>query len=352
MSGGIKYIADVAGRTIGRTTVSAVGKIAAVTVGMTTGRMVGETIGITVGRVDAGMVCKTVSRVCERVAGGRSAKMTGKRADRGRGRDAVRLCLSIAASLVFVCCDSSQPKLQSGGPGGGPGTGPQTVSIAYLKSLYTGVPYTVDKELRIEGLVVANDWSGNFYKTLVVEDESGGIEIKLDREELFLEYWHGNKVRVNCNSLTLGAYGGLVQLGVRSGDVRYETDYIPRNRIPSVVTNLPDEAREPLPALLTIPEIFSSGPGGRYVNCYVAIKDVQFVDTELTWSEPDVDTDRELADRNGNLISVRTSRYAEFAGYGLPRGSGTIRGVLGYFNGKYQLRVFDHRLVEMDGGRF
>jgi hypothetical protein len=51
-------------------------------------------------------------------------------------------------------------------------------------------------------------------------------------------------------------------------------------------------------------------------------------------------------------LVVRTSRYADFAHRILPSGSGYIEGVLGYFNGTYQLRVCDDQKAMMYEPRF
>ena len=254
----------------------------------------------------------------------------------------------MAVMFLISACDSA-PRLEQNN------VEPRTVSVAYLKSLYLGAPYTIRSEISIEGWIVANDEYGNFYKTLVVQDETGGIEIKLDMEDIFLEYWRDEKVHVSCNSLTLGEYGGVIQLGYRSSDPRYETDYIPNNRIRSIVAVLDGMYREMIPVTVTLSQLESDGAEmAKLIDCYVRIDDVQFTDGGgiLTWSEPDADTNRELVDRNGNTLNVRTSCYASFAGELLPAGSGTIRGLLSYFNGEFQLKVIDPRSVDMKNDRF
>lgn len=84
--------------------------------------------------------------------------------------------------LLFVlqaCGNASSPEYESGD-----GTA-RHVSIAYLKSLCRGVLHPVTEDLWIEGCVVGNDLYGEFPDALVVEDESGGIEV-FDRREASL----------------------------------------------------------------------------------------------------------------------------------------------------------------------
>ena len=112
--------------------------------------------------------------------------------------------------LLFVlqaCGNASSPEYESGD-----GTA-RHVSIAYLKSLCRGVLHPVTEDLWIEGCVVGNDLYGEFPDALVVEDESGGIEVLIDAKRLYRTFDSGSTVRVYCNGLALGDYGGKVQLG-------------------------------------------------------------------------------------------------------------------------------------------
>ena len=223
------------------------------------------------------------------------------------------------------------------------------ISISFLKSRYNGVPRQITEDVSIQGIVVANDERTAYYKTLVVEDATGGIEVKLDDTSLHSEYLLGTTVTVRCNGLTLGDYGGLLQLGWPSSDKRYETASVPGSRISDYVVITDRPAMSLLPTLLTIPQL-----SGRYLSCLVAFDEVQFAQDELEkrYTENSADTDRHVADATGDTLIVRTSTRAAFAGYSLPKGSGYIEGVLSYFNGKYQLVVTNDARVVMDAPRF
>ena len=256
----------------------------------------------------------------------------------------------LLGSLFAVACESSPPLEKRGYE-------PDAVSIAYLKSQYPGVPKRIRGEMYIEGRIVANDRWGNFYKTLVVQDETGAIEVKLDAEELFFVcYGYGEMVRINCNGLAVGAYGGNVQLGAVSDDTAYETGYVAMNRIAMTVQVLDGMAEEPVPIPLTL--VHLNNPQfdiGRYLNCLVVVSDVQFVDygEVVSWAEGESGaTDRLITDMHGNTLVVRTSALASFAEEPLPAGSGSIKGILGWFNGTPQLKVYDPREVDMNGARF
>ncbi len=254
--------------------------------------------------------------------------------------------------LVLLCSACSDRKTLSypgdGGSGGGGDTpGPRQVSIAYLKSLYAGYPYRIAEDMVLEGRVIANDANGNYYHTIVVSDETGGIEVKIEYDRLFEIYRLGYPVRIGCNGLTLGAYGGLIQLGYPSSGA-YETGYIPEEEFPGYVL-VSGEAVPIVPDTMTVSSL---GPSD--VSTYVAFAGVQFIDEELglRWSESDADTDRHLVDRFGDTLRVRTNHRASFAERKLPVGSGYIEGILSWFNGRYQLRVTDVRNVIMEEARF
>lgn len=268
--------------------------------------------------------------------------MSGRVWTRGRLSYGNVSLLIILCSFAAGCSDPRPPAGESYDPY------PTDVSIAYLKSLYDGMPYRIERNHTITGYVVSSDRYGNFYKTLVIEDSTGGIGIKLDKTGLFEEYYLGDRVSVYCNGLCLGTDGGQVALG-GSAEGEYQTTFIPEDRVGITVRKNASDHREIVPHPLKLADVRA-----RYLDCPVSFDGVQFIADEvgLTWAETDADTDRHLVDRNGDTLVVRTSRYAEFAPRYLPEGSGYIEGVLGWFGGKYHLVVVDPWNLDMSGERF
>lgn len=227
-------------------------------------------------------------------------------------------------------------------------SGVTQVSVRYLKTLYTGYATPVNEEVEIAGYVTANDRYGTFPNTIYVEDETGGIAVKLSGSDLFLAFPIGLPVRVQCRGLVLGGYGGEVSLGAGTSQPEYQNGFIPSDQASlylrpgaGIVTLYPAAAQvEELIPLL--------------VGNYVSLENVQFVEEELglSWCDPDTDTDRHLVTPAGNRLVVRTSRHAQFAAQILPERSGHIEGILGYFNGNYQLRVITHTRAIMEEPRF
>ena len=48
---------------------------------------------------------------------------------------------------------------------------------------------------------------------MVIQDETGGIELSLDKTYLCNEFWVGQRVFVKCQGMYIGDYGELIQLG-------------------------------------------------------------------------------------------------------------------------------------------
>ena len=103
-----------------------------------------------------------------------------------------------------------------------------TMTILQLKNKYKVVPVSFDNddENIISGIVTSSDSTGNFYKSIYIQDETSGIEIKLGKNNLYNEYKLGQRVYVKIKDLTIGAYYGQIQLGYKDESGSYETAYL------------------------------------------------------------------------------------------------------------------------------
>lgn len=184
----------------------------------------------------------------------------------------------------------------------------------------------IQEEVIISGVVVMDDRSGNYYKSFVIQDETGGIEIKLDQNNIYNDYPVGRKVYLKCKGLTLGAYGGLKQIGYGI-DERQSVVAIPfvMADLFIVKANYPNEIKVDT---FTYDELADVAGHEQYLNKLVAIKDVQFAEEAagIMYSQPNSATSRKLEGcgaSNSNIV-LRTSQYARFQGVKTPTGSGTI----------------------------
>lgn len=146
--------------------------------------------------------------------------------------------ISIAFSLaVLVACDVA-PYEDLTFPGSPERYTPVSLTpnctIAELVSQYThGSPKEMLGGKIIGGRVSTTDQPGNFYKSLYIQDATGGIELKIGKNGLYNDYLEGQMVYVNCDGLYLGEYGyksnsgnGMVQIGFDGAGTDYETSYL------------------------------------------------------------------------------------------------------------------------------
>ncbi|MBR1569518.1 MAG: OB-fold nucleic acid binding domain-containing protein [Bacteroidales bacterium] len=111
-----------------------------------------------------------------------------------------------------------------------PDFGGTFTSIRDLKATYrSGKPAEVAGNVWIKGQVISSDRTGNIYRELYIQDETGGIDLKLGKSSLYSDYQLGQWIYVYCDGLTLGAYNGMPQLGLEADQTTtndYETSYI------------------------------------------------------------------------------------------------------------------------------
>ncbi len=217
-------------------------------------------------------------------------------------------------------------------------------TIMDLKKMYKGVLLPITSDIIIKGIVVANDESGNFYKTIVLQDESGGIELKMDASYLYNTYKLGQEVYIKCNGLYLGDYNKLIQIGYI-----YENSVgrIPEPMIEKHVylNGLPN-AKHPLlnPTPLTILLAYDST---RY-STLVRFDNVYFSEPNEYLVKVGEDAYNHIIyDENLRELFLRTSKYSDFAMSKTPAGRGAVIGILSVYQSDVQLYLRD--LNDMQG---
>lgn len=254
----------------------------------------------------------------------------------------------LLAAFAFAACDYNT--FDNPAPEESPALSP-THTLAQLKAMYTNRPTAISSEVIVEGTVISSDREGNVYKALMIQDASGGIEIKVNRTGIYNFYKIGQKVWLKCNGLVLGTYGQSLDIGMEATDPSYETDFIDTRMLDDFLVKGP-QGEVPAPQLITL----TSKPSTRLDNTWIRLENVQFLTSELNLNWADaankVTQNRTLQDKNGKTIVVRTSGYARFAGSRLPQGSGSVNAILSFFNGTPQLTVVSLADVQLDGPRF
>jgi len=217
-------------------------------------------------------------------------------------------------------------------------------SIQQLKNFYldtlSRTLTLIEEDIIISGIVVANDESGNLYKKMVIQDETAAIELSLDKTSLYNEYKLGQRIFIKCKGMYIGDYNNLIQLGyIYNGSI---------GRLPEIFIGahlyrdgLPGTVPEPgTLSLASLPTQSAEIIKDARMSTLVKIENVRFVEVGELFAPQDVDnTNRTLIDQGGKSITVRTSKYCNFAGDTLPGGYGTAVGILTAFGSTWQFTL-------------
>lgn len=215
-----------------------------------------------------------------------------------------------------------------------------TSTIAQLKAMHTfGTTQVIDEDLIISGVVVADDSSGNFYRNLVIQDETAGIEVRFGVTELYNEFPTGRQVYVNCKGLTLSDYNGVTQIGeIQEAVLEEHICKGAQNQTitPKVVT-IADLNVDLISTLIQLDNVqFASGSAGAPFADAVNLESVNHTIEEC----------------NGqNTVLLRSSGYADFATQLTSTGSGSIIAVYSVFGDDQQLYIRNPRDVAFDQER-
>ena len=216
------------------------------------------------------------------------------------------------------------------------------VTIKNLKKLhYTGEFELIQKNMSIEGVVVANDESNNLYKTISVQDSTAGILILLDGVSLYQTYPIGSVLRIQLKDLILTDYRRMIQIAAAidtsSGSI--QVTGIPSPLFEKHILVVKDE---PVirPMSVSYKNLHDSLQGR-----LIKISNVEFAsaDTNLTYADKKnkIGASRALRFCTGGTVYLRTSGYADFAGIKLPAGNGDLVGVYSVYNSEKQVFIRD-----------
>ena len=232
-------------------------------------------------------------------------------------------------------------------------------TIKQLKALHatSGSLDLVSQDLIIRGIVIANDKSGNLYKTVVIQDATGGITLLLGGNNLFNYYPVGKELFVNCKGLYLGDYNRVIQLGGGidgTGTTPALADipsslfskYIIKGSFGNIVT----------PRVVTAAGL-GTNMQDTLLNTLIQINNAEFsnADTGKTYALPNQNppgtANFTIRDCSGGSITLRNSGYSAFAGNNVPNGNGSIVSVYTVFGSTKQLTIRDTTDLKMYGAR-
>ncbi len=201
----------------------------------------------------------------------------------------------------------------------------------------------------IHGTVISSDESGNYFKQVVIADETSAIQLDVDAYDLYESYQVGQDVVLDVTGLYVGAYGRLMQIGAA-----------PSSGYPSRVAEATFSEHAQVNGLAHPEKVVAQTVTIEELN---TIKDnttdwlnwqCQLVKIDnLTFANAGKETlatsgsngvSQTLTDASGNTIILYTSGYSDFYDYACPTGTGSVTAILSCYNANWQLR-----LVSIDG---
>ncbi len=218
----------------------------------------------------------------------------------------MRLSLILLLGLMFVACQPPEVEEQNTS---------KRISIAQLRELVGEGYEVINSQLYIEGVVLADDRTGNFDGALIVGDNKGGVELLTGLYDNARLYPEGNRLVVHLQGLAIDKQGGVVRIGLPANEgvtpalqpishapllMRYISSFAPIDSLP--VTRLEE---------------------GVHVGCRVVVEDVWCVDTMAVWSGR-----HPFCNRAGDTLIVHTLPEAHFASDSIPADTLYLEGIL------------------------
>ena len=226
------------------------------------------------------------------------------------------------------------------------------ISIRVFRKLHTmGNIESITKSMALEATIVANDEHDNLYKSISIQDTSGGIIISLDGSSLYQTYPVGTTIRIHLQNLFLTDYRRMLQVvaSVDTSSGQLVTSGIPVSLFSKYI-KVVKENTNVIPMIVSYKNLGDSLQGR-----LIKISNVEFsaADTSLTFADKKnkIGASRSLKFCTGGTIYLRTSGYADFAGVSIPKNNGDIVGVYSVYNYEKQILLRDTSDILFRGKR-
>lgn len=239
---------------------------------------------------------------------------------------------------------------------------PANTTISTLRSKYASVTNNssyqqITNDVIIEGVVVANDLSGNIYQTVYIQEldsngdmntTNGGISVGIKGYgALYALFPVGQKIRINLKGLFIGGYYKLPKIGqpyvningaLRMGPMaanytktnimkvgKPNLNWVKAKELSSADVGLNSNIEAITPMLVCVK------------NCEIDDAGSPFAVTEYVENNEAYTVDHNITLSGGGKLTLNTSTSAIFAADTIPAGKVTIYGVLSRYNDNYQL---------------
>ena len=231
------------------------------------------------------------------------------------------------------------------------------VSIADLKARYASTIASngyvkIEEDMQIKGVVTGNDYAGNIYQQIPVQDETGALVVGVSASALHGFLPEGQEILIDLKDLYIGGYGEQCQIGsvytspntgktgigrmdrytwqkhfrlIGEADVA-KADALAEDFDPSKMTDA-SYMEANAGKLMTIRKVSFLNADGKSV----------FAPADGSVALTSNCANRALKEYSSKNIVVRTSTYADFAQEIIPEGTKDIKGIFTRYYDTWQI---------------
>lgn len=271
------------------------------------------------------------------------------------------IIMAMVATLMASCMGSDYAA-----PGLDPDNAPwgnneitetNVVSIADLKARYASTIASngyvkIEEDMQIKGVVTGNDYAGNIYQQIPVQDETGALVVGVSASALHGFLPEGQEILIDLKDLYIGGYGEQCQIGsvytspntgktgigrmdrytwqkhfrlIGEADVA-KADALAEDFDPSKMTDA-SYMEANAGKLMTIRKVTFQNADGKSV----------FAPDDGSVALTSNCANRALKEYSSKNIVVRTSTYADFAQEIIPEGTKDIKGIFTRYYDTWQI---------------
>lgn len=205
-----------------------------------------------------------------------------------------------------------------------------THTIGQLKELFQSETFQIQEDWIISGYVISSDAAGNFFSEIYLQEHpdriSDALKINLDIRDNHLLYPVGSLVYIKVKGLYLGKSKEVFELGgTFAGFGSLSVGRLPALKVPEHVFVSCEPRLSLIPVPIQLGDLTES-----LTNHLVTLSNLEVIQEQRdsTYAQPLNQTKRTLVDCNGNEIGMINSGFSDFQDVPLPKGNGSITGVL------------------------
>ena len=274
----------------------------------------------------------------------------------------LRYIIMVMVATLMVSCMGSDYAAPGLDPDNAPWgnneiTETNVVSIADLKARYASTIASngyvkIEEDMQIKGVVTGNDYAGNIYQQIPVQDETGALVVGVSASALHGFLPEGQEILIDLKDLYIGGYGEQCQIGSvytspNTGKTgigrmdRYTWQKHFRLIGEADVAKADALAEDFDPSKMTDASYMEANAGK-----LMTIRRVSFLnaDGKSVFAPDDGSValtsncaNRALREYSSKNIVVRTSTYADFAQEIIPEGTKDIKGIFTRYYDTWQI---------------